>query len=87
MRVISLIFQLFAHWQFWVASGFLIALFALISQITALDKKPAAVYVRLPSSAPAVKAQKPAKAEKAEAEKEEEEKTETKKTEGKKGKK
>ncbi len=52
MRVVYVIFRLFTDWQFWVVAIFLIALYSLVSRITALDKKPAAVYVRL-SSTPA----------------------------------
>lgn len=50
MRVVTVIFRLFTDWQFWVVSIFLIALYSLVSRITALDKKPAAVYVRLSST-------------------------------------
>lgn len=50
MRVVYVIYRLFMDWQFWMVAVFLIALYSLVSRITALDKKPAAVYVRLSST-------------------------------------
>lgn len=55
MRVVFVIYRLFLDWQFWVVAVFLLSLYTLVSRITALDKKPAAVYVRLPASQPQAK--------------------------------
>lgn len=58
MRVPILILGVIQYWQLWAAAGLLLALFSLVSYITAFEKRPMAYYkppLKLPEESPAQK--------------------------------